>query len=231
MICLKKYRSLIKNKLLGFGMPGKVIVRLFLKVKYFKDKRNFLKYANQHSCRIFYKKDKIEISKGNCIIILSLNQRVYLGDIVASFDQYFFSVAPAEINGEKVVDFSVIREHTLSDSGIIFFFSSIAEGEWPLRAYLKEYSPKEGDVVFDCGAYCGVSTYFFSKMVGESGKVYAFEPDDLNYEVLLKNIERHHLTNVIPVKKGLYSKRGEISFNNEGGTRWGSHKVCTEGAE
>lgn len=50
-----------------------------------------------------------------------------------------------------------------------------------MEGYLHKYTPKEGDIVFDCGAYCGVSTYYFSKLVGKSGKVYAFEPDDLSY--------------------------------------------------
>ena len=42
---------------------------------------------------------------------------------------------------------------------------------------------------------------FFSRMVGPSGKVYAFEPDDHTYEYLLRNIESHQLENVIPVKR------------------------------
>ena len=43
-------------------------------------------------------------------------------------------------------------------------------------------------------------------MVGLTGKVYAFEPDDTNYEFLLRNIELHQLTNVIPVKAALSGK-------------------------
>lgn len=205
MIIFAKCKRVVKDKLIKLGRGGKFIVEMIFKG-----------IAYRYGCKIYYKKDKMEVLKDNRKIILSLDQRVYLGDIITLFDKYFDSVVPVEVGGLKLVDFSTIKEHTLSDSGVAFFFSSLVEGEWPMKGYLAEYSPKEGDVVFDCGAYCGVSTYFFSKLVGKTGKVYAFEPDDMNYEVLLKNIEKHKLTNVIPVKKGVYSKRDKMPFNNEG---------------
>ena len=38
------------------------------------------------------------------------------------------------------------------------------------------------------GPTAGVSTHYLSHCVGPSGRVYAFEPDPLTYELLLKNI-------------------------------------------
>ena len=49
-------------------------------------------------------------------------------------------------------------------------------------------------------------------MVGPSGTVYAFEPDDLNYAYLIKNIAHHGLTNVIPVRKALSGTTGITKF-------------------
>jgi FkbM family methyltransferase len=49
-------------------------------------------------------------------------------------------------------------------------------------------------------------------MVGPEGKVYAFEPDDLNYAYLIKNIARHELPNVIPVRKALSGSSGTAQF-------------------
>ena len=72
-----------------------------------------------------------------------------------------------------------------------------------MEAYTAAYRPQSGDVVWDVGAHMGMSAYLLSKMVGPSGKVYAFEPDETNYKYLLLNIERHALSNVTPVKAAL----------------------------
>ncbi len=45
---------------------------------------------------------------------------------------------------------------------------------------------KEGDVVFDIGAHVGYFTLLFSVLVGNNGKVYSFEPNKRNFEILKK---------------------------------------------
>ena len=57
--------------------------------------------------------------------------------------------------------------------------------------------PQPGDVVWDVGAHAGLSAYHLAQMVGPSGKVYAFEPDAINYEFMVRNIETHQLANVM----------------------------------
>jgi FkbM family methyltransferase len=70
--------------------------------------------------------------------------------------------------------------------------------------------------VFDIGAYCGVSTQLFSKLVGPEGRVYAFEPDPLNHQLLVRNIRRHNMENVIPLQLAVSDRTGVEFFNNEG---------------
>jgi len=53
-------------------------------------------------------------------------------------------------------------------------------------------------------------------MVGPDGRVYAFEPDEMTFEYLLRNIELHKLKNVIPVKKALAGKTGTALFSMDG---------------
>jgi protein-L-isoaspartate O-methyltransferase len=65
------------------------------------------------------------------------------------------------------------------------------------RGYLEEYVPREGDVVIDVGAYTGDTVVIFSKLVGEEGRVIAFEPDTRNFEELVKTIQNLRLKNVI----------------------------------
>ena len=65
---------------------------------------------------------------------------------------------------------------------------------------------KKGDTVVDIGANIGLYTLFFSKLVGATGKVIAFEPDPENFDVLKKNIELNEITNVTLMQKGISNK-------------------------
>ena len=80
---------------------------------------------------------------------------------------------------------------------------------------------KKGMVVVDIGANIGYYTLLASHLVGEEGRVFAFEPDPNNYELLLKNIEINGYRNVIPVKSAVFSKSGRMKLfldkNNLGG--------------
>jgi FkbM family methyltransferase len=53
-------------------------------------------------------------------------------------------------------------------------------------------------------------------MVGPSGKVYAFEPDSLNFPLLERNIARHRLANVIPLQVAISDSAGSADFFGDG---------------
>jgi FkbM family methyltransferase len=165
------------------------------------------------------KKGKIIIDHGKNRLIACVKDYYNIYNLIDNFEVIFNAVVPESDNGLNIVDVSEPKLHIIADAGISFYLSSFystTEGKTSYEGYIKKYQPKLGDVVFDCGAFCGVSTYFFSKAVGDSGKVYAFEPDEKNYSQLLKNIRIHQLDNVIPVKKGIFSKSKKVYFNNEG---------------
>jgi len=69
-----------------------------------------------------------------------------------------------------------------------------------------------GHVVIDAGANIGVFSVLMSKLVGGRGKVYAFEPDKINFEILLKNLKINKCDNVIPINKALSDKNGRIKL-------------------
>jgi len=81
--------------------------------------------------------------------------------------------------------------------------------------YLRYYKLKEGDVVVDAGASYGTLALYASKIVGDSGKVIAFEPSPENYEILKKNVELNDLNNVILLKKAVWSKNTFLEFNDD----------------
>ena len=128
---------------------------------------------------------------------------------------FFDTLEGEERNGKRVLDFSRPALHHYRKSGLAFYAPSVAEDDC-MDAYLTSYQPKPGDVVWDVGAHAGMTAYFLAQMVGPAGKVYAFEPDETNYEFLLQNIQLHELSNVIPVKAALSDKTGTANFCMDG---------------
>lgn len=70
----------------------------------------------------------------------------------------------------------------------------------------------KGDIVIDLGANVGYYTLLFSKLVGGTGKVFAFEPDSENFSLLKKNVEINGYKNVVLVKKAVSSRSCEALF-------------------
>jgi FkbM family methyltransferase len=71
---------------------------------------------------------------------------------------------------------------------------------------------KPGDIFVDAGANVGYYTVIGSRLVGEKGKVYAFEPDPANFAVLQKNVQLNGLTNVVLEQKALSNRKGTLKL-------------------
>ena len=68
---------------------------------------------------------------------------------------------------------------------------------------------KEGDTVVDVGASIGYYTLTFARLVGEKGKVYAFEPAPDIFALLEKNVKENGYKNVILNNKAVSDKTGK----------------------
>ena len=68
---------------------------------------------------------------------------------------------------------------------------------------------KEGMVVLDIGANIGYISLIAAQLVGEKGKVFAFEPAPDSFALLVKNIEVNGFSNIIPVQKAVSNKAGK----------------------
>ena len=75
---------------------------------------------------------------------------------------------------------------------------------WERRETLtvKKYV-KKGDMAIDIGANIGYYTLLFAQLVGPNGKVYAYEPDPINFVILKKNIEINNYKNVVLIQKAV----------------------------
>lgn len=66
-----------------------------------------------------------------------------------------------------------------------------------------------GDTVCDIGANIGIVTLLLSRLVGNAGTVFAFEPNPPSYEALTAAIAHNRMTNVLPQLIALGSQAEE----------------------
>jgi len=96
-----------------------------------------------------------------------------------------------------------------------------AEWERELREVITKYA-KQGSVALDIGAHIGIHSVTMSRVVGEKGSVYAFEPQPRTYKELRINMALNECKNVFALKLALGNERGTIGLGqpipgNEGG--------------
>lgn len=71
---------------------------------------------------------------------------------------------------------------------------------------------KPGMVVIDVGGHVGYYSLLAARQVGPAGKVYAFEPEPGNYELLLRNIESNHYSNILAIRKAVSDRVGSTTL-------------------
>lgn len=165
---------------------------------------------------IQFSKHNIEIRKNKkCFVVNKKNYFLVPLILQEWFEERFNTIDAQQINGEEVLDFSKPGLHRSKRYQVEFVFPAIAE-ESAIDVYTNQFKPSLGMTVFDFGAHIGSVTYFFSKMVGEKGKVYSFEPDETNLSFLKENIKNHNLKNVTIVNIALGSQAGKKAFYMDG---------------
>lgn len=109
-------------------------------------------------------------------------------------------------------------EHSVEIDGIKLFLDKHDS----LGLHLQPYEPvllkwvKEhvmsGDIVVDVGANIGYYTMMLAKAVGPKGKVFAFEPEPNNFELIKKNIDANGFTNIIPINSAVGKENGMLKL-------------------
>jgi FkbM family methyltransferase len=106
-----------------------------------------------------------------------------------------------------------IDELKLKSTPDVVFGSFIAE-QYRLPGIVE---PEKGDWVLDIGSLFGETSFWFSKYVGEEGRVFCFEPVSENYGVLLENLKHECTKNIVPVNLAVGETSGEIRISGSGG--------------
>jgi FkbM family methyltransferase len=70
----------------------------------------------------------------------------------------------------------------------------------------------KGKTVFDIGGDQGIYTLFFSRRVGETGKVFTFEPNPASYRRIITNVELNGFKNVQVKNIALGDKPGKVKL-------------------
>ena len=86
-------------------------------------------------------------------------------------------------------------------------------GEWSEpETFLFKQMLRDGDVVVEAGANIGTHTVMLSQAVGDTGKVYAFEPQRHNFQLLCSNLVINQRLNVYTHQWAIGSTDGDIEF-------------------
>jgi len=88
---------------------------------------------------------------------------------------------------------------------------------------------KRSPVIIDCGSHIGLSVLYFTH-VFPNAKILCFEPDEDNFQLLKKNVEKNGLTNITVYNLALTDSegngilyRGDASINSSLFAREGTH--------
>ncbi len=98
---------------------------------------------------------------------------------------------------------------------------STAEPSFEILRILGQFEARHrvsvGEVVIDAGAFQGVLTNVFALQTGSTGRVLAFEPDSINREYTLRNLQLNGgPTHVEVIPRGLWDCETEIEFCERG---------------
>lgn len=82
----------------------------------------------------------------------------------------------------------------------------------PEETFVLEKFLKNGMTFVDVGANIGYFSLIAGRLVGNGGKVFAFEPDEDNFKLLERNIEENNYKNITAVKKAVSNSVGTARF-------------------
>lgn len=112
---------------------------------------------------------------------------------------------------------------------------SILRSFEPEETALVRRDVEPGNVVVDIGAHIGYYSILLAELVGETGKVYAFEPDLDNFALLQRNLFENNCTKVIAENKAVSHRTGSsmlyLSANDSSDHRLyqdGRARTCVE---
>jgi FkbM family methyltransferase len=143
----------------------------------------------------------------------------FLFNFWASLRRTYWSLIRSKLTEQttfRVTKYDKIRLYNYGDIAAKLYSSepmTMLDKGFEYRTFqLMKENVAEGNTVLDIGANIGIYSILLSRLVGKTGKVYAFEPDPITVEYLKKNIRLNKCENVIIVPVALSSQNGKITL-------------------
>jgi FkbM family methyltransferase len=107
------------------------------------------------------------------------------------YEKVYLNVQSDEVSITNI-PLGIKLEYDKKDFGLGTYFNMGKQFE-PEETGFVINNIKKGDTVFDIGANIGYFTTLFSKIVGESGQVFSFEPNPTAFKQLQRNLDLNNL--------------------------------------
>lgn len=176
--------------------------------------------AADHGIEVMAAAHYLDFRRGQKVVRVSLRHYVYGEDIAKSFDYYHDAVAPVEIDGVALVDYSTPRYHDVAGFDLMpVYFASFAEPVKTTTQYLDFAGLQPGANVLDLGAYAGLTSIIFKQQVGSAGRVVAIDADRQNVRAIDRNLalfERVTGDRIEFKHAAIWNHCDGLSFSSEG---------------
>lgn len=132
--------------------------------------------------------------------------------------KYYSIFKPKNVVFEIIENFNNVIYKTSFDKVSLITYEALYPIVDDFNFYQHFYKVQPNDVVVDAGANCGHLSIFFSKLVGQNGIIFAFEPDKFNIERIEKNkkLNEDLIDNIKIVDLLLWDKNELIDFYEAG---------------
>ena len=87
------------------------------------------------------------------------------------------------------------------------------EGVLCLIDRLASQSQSRSPICLDAGAYIGIISLYMAQKMGPNGTVYSFEPEPVNYQRFIQNINRNPFQNIHSFHVAVWDQDGQTVFS------------------
>ena len=173
----------VKDTLVRWG-PGNIVTQAALRVA-----------LGRQGFKVGFAPDSIALTRdGKTILVRS--DDLSLVPVMAEMHSHFYEMLETRADrGISTIDFTKPGLHKYRRTGLELMAPTVAEDD-SMPQYTLRFQPSLGMTVFDVGAHAGLTTIELARMVGPSGRVIAFEPDDVARYFLQINLANNRITNV-----------------------------------